>query len=131
MHIKKILFKLIITCLVLESIYLFAVPAVLNYYAQTDHIKNILAEKTNANFNYNNAKFKTHFIPALSINVGKFEISDKNDNIPFLNIKNGNVKIRIIPLLTKTISIENLYADDATINLVKDENNIFNLQGFG
>lgn len=128
MHIKKILFRIIITCFVLEGIYLFAVPEILNYFAQTDYIKNIFSEKTNASLNYSNAKFKTHFKPSVSINFGKLEISDKDNNVSFLNIKNGNAKIRLIPLLSKTISVENISADNVAVNIVKDENNVFNFE---
>ena len=75
--LKHKLLKTIITISILEGIYLFALPLAMNCIANTDFAKNIFETKTNATINYENAKFKTHIIPALTVSVGKLQINDK------------------------------------------------------
>ena len=128
MNLKKRLFKLIITILFLEGIYLFAIPKALDFIAQTDYIKQHFEQKNNAGIKYNNVRFKTHLKPSLSVQIGQLELTDKNDNSTFLNIKNGNIKLKILPLLGKKIAIEDITSNKITINIIKDENNIFNFE---
>ena len=108
MNLKKRLFKLIITILFLEGIYLFAIPKALDFFVQTDYIKQHFEQKTNASIKYNDISFKTHLKPAISVKIGKLEIVDKNDNSLFLNIKNGDITLKLLPLITKNIAIENV-----------------------
>lgn len=128
MNLKKRLFKLIITILFLEGIYLFALPKALDFFVQTEYIKHHFEQKTNASIKYNDINFKTHLKPSISIKIGQLEIVDKNDNSTFLNIKNGNLTLKILPLIGKKISVEDISSNNVIINLIKDDNNIYNFE---
>lgn len=125
---KKILLKTIITFVVIESIYLFAVPFALNIAVKTDCVKNIFASKTSATLNYENVKFKTHIKPALTVKIGKLSILSKEYEQVFISAQNATAKLMLFPLLQKKLNIQNIQADNLTINLEKDENGVFNFE---
>lgn len=126
--LKHKLLKTIITISILEGIYLFALPLAMNCIANTDFAKNIFETKTNATINYENAKFKTHIIPALTVSVGKLQINDKKTSEEFVSTVSAQAKIALLPLLNKKLEIKSLKSNNISINLEKDENGIFNFE---
>lgn len=124
---KKILLKIIITIVIIESIYLFAIPFALNSAVKTEFVKNIFAKKTNAVLNYGEIKIKTHIKPAITISADNFYIKSKEDNFEFLNAKNLRLKFDLLPLLLKKVNIKELTTSDVNILLERDENGILNL----
>ena len=75
MHIKnnflKTLYKLFATIVIIECVYLFAVPLVVNEVLKTDVIKNIVSQKTNANLDYQTLNVKTRLAPNLYLYANK------------------------------------------------------------
>ncbi len=126
--LKRILLKTIITVSIIEGMYLFALPVAMNLVAKTDIVKNLFESKTMASINYENAKFKTHIKPAITVSVQKLEINDKKNLENFILTTNTQAKISLFPLLYKNIEIRNLNSDSLSINLEKDENGTFNFE---
>ena len=126
--LKQKLLKTIITISILEGIYLFALPLAMNCIANTNLIKNIFETKTNATINYENARFKTHIIPALTISVGNLEINNKETLENFISTTNTQAKLSLFPLLSKKLEIKTLNSENISINLEKDENGVFNFE---
>ena len=126
-HIKK-LFKLLITISVLECIYLFAVPAIINNLLQSDLLKNIVKDKTNTELDYKQAKIKTHIKPFVSINTKEITLKEKETNTPVITVNNLDAKISFISLLCKKVNIKQFYADKLDANLNIDDNGNLNLK---
>lgn len=132
MHIKnryiKLLFKLFIIISILECIYLFAIPPILEQFANKDFISKILDKKTNAKLEYSNVKIKTHIKPQITLKAGKIKISNKEESNIFIDADNIDIKIHLLPLAKKKIDLNHLYANNIQINLEKDENGTYNFQ---
>lgn len=122
----KLLLKLFIVISILECIYLFAIPPVLNKFANTDYIKNLFAQKANAELEYSKIKVKTHIKPNLTIKADKITILDKENNNIVIDAENVNSRFAILPLISKQLNFRYLYADNLQINVTKDKNDNFN-----
>ena len=126
--LKQKLLKAIITISIIEGIYLFALPFAMNHIANTNFVKNIFESKTNATINYEQAKFKTHIKPALTISVAKLKINDQKSDENFVSATNTRAKIAIFPLLNKKLEIKTLNSENLYINIEKDETGTFNFE---
>ena len=131
MHIKNIykqLSKVIISIIVLECLYLFAVPPVVNHFLNQDYIRNYVKNNTNANLDYEKAKLKTHILPHLSIRAKNLYVSEQETNKPFIFADNLDLKFSVIPLLKKKFNIKHIYSSNAKVFIDKDNNGQFNFE---
>lgn len=124
----KLIFKVAVVVAVFECLYLVALPPILNKIASGEFVNNLIESKTNANLEYKNAKFKTHFYPDLSISADNLKISDKENNSKLLDIDNFKIKLSLIDLLRREINIKKLETQKLNIALDQDEQGIFNFQ---
>ena len=110
--LKQKLLKAIITISIIEGIYLFALPFAMNYIANTNFVKNIFEAKTNATIDYEQAKFKTHIKPALTISVAKLNVNDKDTGENFVSATNTfegtSVVSKLVNLLSASTSKDGL-----------------------
>jgi len=125
---KNKLLKIIISLIIAESVYLFAVPFAVNSLFDTNFVKNIISNKTNANIFYENLKLKTHIKPALSFSVEKLNITSKETNQEFLTLNNSKARIALFPLIQKKLSLKELSSENAIIYLEKDTEGLFNFE---
>ncbi len=132
MHINKnfikIFSKYLIIIALLEGVYLYAVPAVLNNLAGKNYIKNFISQKTNICLNYDTLTFKTHIIPAVTVNILNLDMKNKINGEDLINSKNLNLKINILPLFLKKLNLQEINSIDLNINLIKDKDGNFNFQ---
>ena len=132
MHVNKnfikIFSKYLIVIAILEGLYLYAFPFTLNKIADKQYIKNLISKKTNISINYDKLTFKTHIIPAISVNVLNLDIKNKNTNEDFINSKNLNLKINLLPIFLKNLNLKEINSADLNINLIKDKDGNFNFQ---
>ncbi len=124
----KLLFKLFIIISILECIYLFAVPPILGYFANKNFISDIFNAKTNAKIEYSNIKIKTHIKPQITLKTDKIIIFEKNKENIFLDANNIDLKVNLLPLISKKIKLKHLYVDNIQINIEKDKNGVYNFQ---
>ena len=122
----KLLFKLFIIISILECIYLFAIPPVLEHFANKNFISGIFNAKTNAKLEYSNIKIKTHIKPQITLKTDRILISDKDSSDIFLCADNINLKINLFPIIRKKINLNYLYADNILINIEKDKDGNYN-----
>ena len=124
----KIIFKIIISCAVLECLYLFALPPIINHFLSDDFINKFVYENTNADIKYDKLKLKTHIKPDISIHAGKISIKDKFDTYTFLESENLNVKISLSDLLRKRINIKNIKSDSINLYAFSNVDGKFNFE---
>ena len=124
----KSLLKILITIAVLECVYLFVLPPVINHFLNKDYIKNLVKENTNAKLDYSKAKIKTHLLPDITIKADTLNLSDKTTEEPFVNINNLDAKFSIFPLLKNKLKIKHIYADYSEIFLNKNADGTFNFE---
>ncbi len=127
MQIRNKIIKWVLLIAIFEGIYLFLIPALLNTDKNQGIIKSFISDKINASADCDNLKFKTHFIPAVSVQAGNFSLSEKNSD-KIVDIKNPEITIRLLPLLLRRVDIKSFYASQVDINLDRDENGIYNIQ---
>lgn len=126
-HYLKLLLKLFIVISILECIYLFAIPPVLNEFTKTNYIKSLFSKNTNAKLEYSKIKIKTHIKPNITIKADKISIIDKEDNSITLYADNINSEFAVLPLICKQLNFKRLYADNFQINIKRDKDGNFNL----
>lgn len=112
----------------MESVYLFAIPAIADKILQTDLLKNFVKTETNAILDYKNAKIKTYLTPEISVSADKLLITEENGEEVFLNIENVNIKLKILPLLKKKLRFNNLNSDLISVNITKNADGSYNFQ---
>lgn len=132
MHIKNIFNKKILLILILliiiEIIYLFAIPPILNHLAAKNKIHNLINKLTNANIEYQNAKFKTSVTPNLTLYLDKLKIQDKDKSYCFIDADNLIIKISLTDLLRKRINIKNLEIENSILYVFQNKNGKFNFE---
>ena len=124
----KLLFKLFIIISILECIYLFAIPPVLEYFANKNFISDIFNARTNAKIEYTNIKIKTHLKPQITLKTDKILICEKDNEKIFLNADNINLKVNLLPLIIKKFNPKHIYTGNIQINIEKDKNGVYNFQ---
>ncbi len=127
MQIRNKIIKPVLLLAIFEGIYLFLVPAMLNTAEKQGAVRAFVSDKINASVEYDYLKFKTHFIPAISVQAGNFSLSEKNSD-KIIELKNPEFTVRLLPLVLRKVDIKSFYASDIEINLVRDENGIYNIQ---
>lgn len=132
MYIKnrfiKSMFKIIVTIMVFECIYLFALPSLLNKIAADDSVYKYINNKSNANIEFLNPKFQTHIKPDITINLDKLIIQDKQKNNTILNAQNLKVRFSIFDLLRKRINVKYINSQNVNLYISCDEKGIFNFE---
>lgn len=130
MHIKsqffKILYKLFVTIIIIECVYLFAVPLVVNEVLKIDVVKNLVSSKTNAKLDYQTLKIKTYLTPDLSIYAKNVELLSKETNDTFLEAQMLSLKIKLLPLISKQLDFKNASTQNLVVNIEKDEEGVYN-----
>ena len=124
---KKLL-NILISISVLECVYLFALPPIANHFLNNGYLEKIVQEKTNAKINHSRIKLKTHILPYLTFKTNNIELLEKETNIPFINAKDVNVKISILPLLKQKLNIKHIYASNANINIERNQDGTYNFE---
>ena len=108
MHINKsfikIFSKYLLIIALIEGAYFYAVPAVLNNFAAKNYIKNFISQKTDISLNYDAVTFKTHIIPAVTVNILNLDMKNKINGEDLINSKILNLKINILPLFIKKLN---------------------------
>jgi AsmA protein len=90
-----------------------------NYKTQ---IAAIFKEKTGRDIAIN-GDIRLSIFPWLGLDAERIEISNKPgfQPLPFLTVKKGGSKIKLLPLLTKKLEIDAIHLDGLVLNLVKDK----------
>lgn len=125
-HYIKLLFKILITISILECVYLFVVPTIINTFLNGDFIKNIIKNNSNAELNYKNAKVKTHILPNISASFDEIELKNNKTQEIIINANKLNSNVALIPLINKKINFKTFYADRIELNVLRDKNGEFN-----
>ncbi len=126
--LKKILLITVIILAIFECLYLFALPAVLNKAGQTDCLKNLVKNKSNAILSYDRIKFKTHIMPRISISVVNLSVNDKNTGELFLNTDNAFIQFKLLPFLAGKVNASQILINNLQINIKKDKDGNYNFQ---
>ena len=124
----KLLFKTFITIAILECIYLFFIPFMLERDIVQMYIQKNLQNKFNLKIQYINPEFKTYIKPALSIKFKEISIYGENSNDLILEAQNPELKISLLPVVIKKLDIKHLFADDIHLNIEKDKDGKFNFE---
>ena len=124
----KNLLKVLISISILECMYLFAFPPIINYFLNQDYIRNIVKENTSAKLKYSQAKIKTHILPDITLKANSLSLENKTTAEPFININNLDAKISILSLIKKKINIKHFFADNIEIFLQKNNDGTFNYE---
>lgn len=125
--IKKI-FKLAMLFAVLECLYIFVFPPVLNHFMPEDFLKNIIEKNTNSNIEYSNPRFSTDITPFFTFSVKNININDKEKTYRFLNAQDLKIKISIIDLLMKKINIKNITSEKFNLYIFQDKDGKINIE---
>jgi AsmA protein len=90
-----------------------------NYKTQ---IAAVFKEKTGRDIAIN-GDIGLSIFPWLGLDADRIEISNKPgfQPLPFLTVKKGGIKIKLLPLLTKKLEIDAIHLNGLVLNLVKDK----------
>ncbi len=127
-NIMKRFIKILVTLIIIESIYLYVFPLGLEKIAQSNRLQNIISSKTNIKAEYNKLKIKTHIKPDITIKTSKLSLTDKNINQNVIYGSNITLKISLWDLIFKKINLKNLTADYINLNIERDKNGVFNFE---
>ncbi|MBQ3642410.1 hypothetical protein II906_10885, partial [bacterium] len=124
----KNLFKTILIIVVIEVLYLTAVPFTVTQIAKTNLIKKVFSSQTNADLKYKKLKFKTHVTPSITIKAKELGIYDKENNSEFIFLKKPEIKLSLLSLIAKKIDIRSFNSDITRINVSRDKDGNFNFE---
>ncbi len=122
--IVKILVWVLCIIIVLELLWCFVVPKVLNKYFSNENIIVFLAKKdiqaNIAPINYTALSDFTLFVQTKTLNI-------RQHSSEILNSNNLNLKIKIIPLLINKLYVDTFSVDDLLINVTRRADGNFNI----
>ena len=108
---KRFNFLFIVFCAVLlYACYYFALPHLINLKKLNPSITNYVKVKYGYNINIENPDFKMGLSPSLWLKADKFLLIN-DDNSVALSVNKPVIKISIIPLLLRQISLKYFSAD--------------------
>lgn len=122
----KQFFKLAVLIAIIECIYLFFIPFMVNKIIYKESFHKFIENKTNIVINYKNPEIKTYLLPYLSIKADNINIKDSQKDILYAN--NLDVKISLLPLLIKKMQFKYLRAQNLDLNIIRDKQGNFNFQ---
>lgn len=117
---KKLLFftlgGVIAVLTVVYALFLFAVPNLINLNNYKTDIQKIFADNAKLNLDFEDAKIVT--TPALKagVNVKGVTVSYP-DGGKILTAKESEIKIKLLPLLFKTVQVSDVFVDTPSLNL--------------
>lgn len=117
-------FKIAITLTILilfYGIYYFGTPAILNLPESKTLLEQIIEKESGFKISIENPRFSVGILPTLAFQSENFVILN-DDKSKALEIVNPKLKIRILPLLLKHLSIKRFAAEKIDANLVFDGN---------
>ncbi|MBR6098420.1 hypothetical protein IKP85_01590 [bacterium] len=114
---KSVLTITLICCAVLYGTYLFVVPFVVNTAKFEHFIERSIVKQTGYKFDVVNPNVRTGLLPTVIIKADELDLLN-DDNSKALEIIKPDIKMNLLPLLFKKISIKNLSADSVSANFV-------------
>lgn len=116
-----ILISLILAIIILvEGLYLIALPRYLNGLFSSHKIESVLKEKTGLILTYKDARIKTTPSFNLVLNFTNLLLKDSDDN-KILSAKEYNSAIRVVPLLFKKVVLKQMSANDLYFNFSRNK----------
>ncbi len=126
---KTILITISALLAVCASIYLL-LGYVASYFFTPGKIQQIVNEQTGLVLVLENSKIRTLPDLSLQISADKFILSLPNSTDSVINADNLRLRVRILPVLFKNISISSFSADKIIANIKRDKNGKFNFEKF-
>ena len=123
---KIIIIIFILTISLLEGLYLFCLPAILNKKLNSNSISITIKEKTGLDFKCNNIKLKTY--PDFSLRITANEISIKDINkVDIVSSRKIDTVVYLPDIIFKKISIVGLKTDKTYLSLTRKKDKNFYL----
>ena len=120
---KRYLKLFSLTVLIIYSIYLFILPAIINFSLKKDYIQAKIKNQVGLDFVLTSPKVKTGLTPSIIFEAD--EISAPN-----LILKAPKLKISLLPLIIKTLKIDSFECRDINAELIFDKNQKLYLGAF-
>lgn len=111
------------------SLYLL-LGYVASYFFTPSKIQEIVKEQTGLVLVLENSKIRTLPDLSLQISADKFILSLPNSTDSVINADNLRLRVRILPVLFKNISISSFSADKIIVNIKRDKSGKFNFEKF-
>lgn len=119
--------SILITFLIIESLYLYVLPKVIDVNAHLPLITKTYHEKTGNEILVDNLQLKTFADFSFSLNAKKLQINNKNkENV--VSIQNVSLRVPLFPLIFKEINIKNISANDLRIKAERYSNGKYSLE---
>ena len=123
----KFIIVLLSTLLIIEGLYLFALPKIINIGKRTNDIEKMYAQKTGNSIKIKGLSLKTYADFSVGLRAQSISLSTKKSP----NIINGDnlyVKIPLLPLIYKDLNLNYASADKLDANIERYKNGKFNVQ---
>lgn len=108
----------------------FLSGVIITKFIDADAIETFIKKQTGLDLVLDKPSFKT--MPDLSvvIKADLLSLSVKSENKEFLSAKNPNLRVRILPVLFKRVSIASFQSDDLRVSFSRDEKSIFDFEKY-
>lgn len=101
---------------VLYALFLFAVPNLINLNNYKTDIQKLVSENAKLNFDFEDMKIVT--TPSLKAGLNIKGISAAYpDGAKIITAKESEIKIKLLPLLLKTVQVSDIFVDTPSVNL--------------
>ncbi len=122
--------KFLLICLILALIFgvaIVALPLLLNPNDYKANIAAVIKEKTGREVLFK-GDITVSVLPSLGLQAEKIEISNKPgiEGPPFMTVEKTDIKIKLIPLLSKKFEVHSVDLDELTLNMVTDKQGLNN-----
>ena len=127
--IKKILIFLLVLFFLCCCAY-FILGATINLFFTQDRIQQIVAKNTDLSVQILNSKVKASADLSLVFHADKLEVSLPHVSSPLFSATDFNLRIHILPLIFKRVSLSDLHAKDVVVNTIRHRTGEFNFEPF-
>ncbi len=124
----KLLFKLFIFLSLLECIYLFVLPSVLQNILNKDFISYYLEKNTNIVLKADKLTVQTLIKPSIKISAKNISLKNKTTMSPLVSADTLDFETELLPLIFKTAIPKHFYSDNLQINIEQNKDGSFNFE---
>ncbi len=112
--------------LVLDLVWVFITPHLLNRFLNSQVIEHELKSKSNSIATVSKLNFKLY--PDFSINIRADKVNIRQNNVTVIDTSNLDTRISIIPLVFSNLSVKKLDIESITLKIIRDKEGKTNLE---
>ncbi len=110
-------------------IFYLSLGKVIGHFVPSETFSKLLKEKNGLELSVDKLKFKTKINLSLTVNFDNLKISTPEKK-ELVNLGKSGLEIKILPLITKRIKVQNFHSESAKLNILREKNGMFELEKY-